>query len=65
MTESTLWEMGKAVIWSTDIEVNGRGFSIAKGESPGTVGWVFTLAAWQLAHPEMNLHRKVDIPGHQ
>ena len=30
------------------------------------VSWsVFTLAAWQSAHPEMNLQRKVDIPGHQ
>ena len=44
---------------STDMEENGRGFSTAKGESPGTVGWVFTLAAWQLAHPAMNLWRKV------
>ena len=29
---------------STNIEENGRGVSTAKGESPGTVGCVFTLA---------------------
>ena len=50
---------------STDMEENGRGISTAKGESLGTVGCVFTLAAWQLEQPEMNFHRKVDIPGHQ
>ena len=47
------------------MEENGIGLSTAKGESLGTVGWVFTLAAWQLAHPEMNSQRKVNIPGHQ
>ena len=47
------------------MEENGRGFSMAKGESLGTMGWVFTLAAWQSAHPVMNFQRKVDIPGHQ
>ena len=47
------------------MEEKGRGNSTAKGDSPGVVGCVFTLAAWQLAHSEMNLHRKVDIPGHQ
>ena len=50
---------------STEMEENGIGVSIAKGESPSTMGWVFTLAAWQLAHPEVNFHRTVDIPGHQ
>ena len=50
---------------STNIEDNGTGDSTVKGESPGIMGWVFTLAAWQLAQPEMNFHRKVDIPGHQ
>ena len=39
---------------STEIEENGRDVSMAKGESPGIVGWVFTLAAWQSAHPEIN-----------
>ena len=47
------------------MEENGRGVSTAKGDNLGTVGCVFTLAAWQLAHPEMNCHKKVDIPGHQ
>ena len=65
MTESYPWELGSPVMRSTDMEEKGRGFSTAKGESPGTVGWVFTLAAWQLAHPVVNLQRKVDIPGHQ
>ena len=50
---------------STNMEENGRGISTAKGDSPGTVGCVFTLAAWQSAHPEMNFHKKVDILGHQ
>ena len=47
------------------MEENGREDSTAKGESPGIVECVFILAAWQLAHPEMNFHRKVDILGHQ
>ena len=47
------------------MEENGIGVSTAKGESPGTVGCVFILATWQSAHPETNLCRKVDIPGHQ
>ena len=38
---------------------------MASGDNPGTIGWVFTLAAWQLAHPVMNFWQKVDIPGHQ
>ena len=50
---------------SMDMEENRRGFSTARGESLDTMGWVFTLAAWQLAHPEMNHCRKVDIPGYQ
>ena len=65
MTESYLWEMGSPVMRSTDMEENGRDVSTAKGDSLGTVGCVFTLAAWQSAHPEMNLQRKVDILGHQ
>ena len=65
MTESKPWESGNLVTRSTDMEENGIGVSTAKGESPGIVGWVFTLAAWQLAHPKMNFQRKVDIPGHQ
>ena len=47
------------------MEEKGSGVSTAKGDSLGTVGCVFTLAAWQLVHPEVNFHRKVDIPGHQ
>ena len=50
---------------STDMEENGIGVSTARGESLGTIGWVFTLAAWQSAHPKMNFQRKVDIPGYQ
>ena len=50
---------------STNTEENGRGDSNARGDSLDTVGWVFTFAVWQLAHPEMNFHRNVDIPGHQ
>ena len=65
MTESCPWELGSPVMRSTDMEEKEIGFSTAKGESLGTVGWVFTLAAWQSAHPVMNLRRKVDIPGHQ
>ena len=65
MTELKPWESGNPVMRSTEMEEKGIGVSTAKGESPGTTGWVFTLAAWQLAHPEMNLRRKVDIPGHQ
>ena len=63
MTESYLWESGSPVMRSTDMEENGRGCSTAKGKSLGTMGCVFTLAAWQSAHPEMNF-RKVDIPSH-
>ena len=55
MTESYPWKSGSPVMRSTNMEEKGRGFLTAKGESLGTVGWVFTLAAWQLAHPEMNL----------
>ena len=47
------------------MEENVRGILTAKGDSPGTMGCVFTFAAWQSAHPEMNFQRKVDIPGHQ
>ena len=65
MTESKPCESGNPVMRSTNMEEKGRGLSTAKGESPGTKGWVFFLAAWQLAHPEMYFHRKVDIPGHQ
>ena len=65
ITESYLWELGSPMMRSTDMEENGREVSTAKGESPGTMGCVFTLAAWQSAHPEMNFQRKVDIPGHQ
>ena len=65
MTESYLWESGSPMMRLMDMEENGRGLSTAKGESPGTVRWVFTLAAWQSAQPKMNLHRNVDIPGHQ
>ena len=65
MTESYLWELGNPMMRSTEIEENGMGVSVANGDNLGTTGWVFTLAAWQLAHPEMNLWRKVDIPGHQ
>ena len=50
---------------STDMEENVRGILTAKGDSLGTVGCVFTFAAWQSAHPKMNFQRKVDIPGHQ
>ena len=50
---------------STDMEEKGSGVLMAKGDSPGTVGCVFNLATWQLAHPKINFHRKVDIPGHQ
>ena len=50
---------------STDMEENGRIVSTAKGDSLGLMGCVFTLAAWQSAHPEMNFCKKVDIPGHQ
>ena len=53
------------MIRSTKIDEKGRGLSVAKGESLDTVGWVFTLAAWQVVHPEMYFHRKVNIPGHQ
>ena len=48
-----------------EMEENGIGESTDRGDRPGTVGWVFTLAAWQFAHPKMNHQRKVDIPGHQ
>ena len=65
ITESNLWELGNPVMRSTDIEEKGRGFSTAKGESPGTMGWVFVLAIWQSAHLEINFRKKVDIPGHQ
>ena len=50
---------------STDMEENGRVVLTAKGDSPGIMGCVFTLAAWQSAHPKMNFHKKVNIPGHQ
>ena len=63
---SVLW--GKFLfnmIRSTEMEENGIEDSTARGVNPGPMGWVFTLAAWQLAHPEMNFHRKVDIPGYQ
>ena len=56
------WELGSPVMRSTDMEEKGRrGLLTAKGESLGIMGWVFTLAAWQSAHPVMNLRRKVDI----
>ena len=45
MTESNLWESGNPVMRSMNMEENGRGLSTAKGESLGTMGWVFTLAA--------------------
>ena len=47
------------------MDENGRVVSTAKGDSPGTMGCKFTLADWQMAHPEINFRRKVDIPGHQ
>ena len=65
ITESKPWELGNPVMRSTDMEENGSGISMANRDSPGIVGYVFTLAAWQSAHPKMNFHRKVDIPGHQ
>ena len=50
---------------STEMEEKGSGDSTARGDNLGTVGCMFTLAAWQSAQPKMNHHRKVDIPGHQ
>ena len=43
------------------MEENGRSASTAKGVSPGTVGCVFTLAAWQSAQPVMNLHSVTQV----
>ena len=50
---------------STNMEEKGMGDSTARGDKLGMVGCVFTLAAWQSAHPEMNHCRNVDIPSHQ
>ena len=43
--ESKPWELGNPMMRTTDMEENGRGLSIAKGESLETVECVFTLAA--------------------
>ena len=65
ITESKPWDLGRPVMRSTEMEEKGRGFLTARGDRPGTVGCVFTLAAWQLVQPEMKQHRNIDIPGHQ
>ena len=45
MTKSKPVDRGKPVIKSMEMEENGVVASIARGDNPGTVEWVFTLAA--------------------
>ena len=65
MTESKLWVRESPEMRSTEIKENVIEDSTARGDKPGTMGWVLTLAGWNAAHPMMNVCKNVDILGHQ